>query len=208
MLAILPQRSKLLMASSLLSPSLQDAVSSQDHTPLIAKYCSKCKQHLPISEFTLDRHSLDGLKQWCKACRSFSEQKRRDKKRTSFQSITSAAIYFIANEYKLEHIKIGFTTSFYSRFKDHLCSTSGNILLLSLIEATSKEDEYLLHQQFKPFQINPEGEWFLAKAPILRHLSTLDQSLAHQAASVLTPCQKSRIIVPTISHYIDALPFL
>lgn len=193
---------------SFLSPSLQDSVIANDYEPLTTKRCSKCGNHLPLQEFGRDRHSFDGLKHWCRACRAISASKRQANKRNHFHSLVPAGIYFIANQYKPEHVKIGFTTSFYSRLKGHLCSTSGQLLLLSLIEAESQEAEYLLHQQFKNLRINPESEWFLAKSSLLSFLSSLNQSLAHKSISVLTPYQQSRVIVPPIEHYIDAVPFL
>lgn len=196
------------MTSPSLSPSLQAVVISTKHKPLVTKCCLKCRKHLPLTEFGLDRHASDGLKRWCKKCRAISAGKRTANKLTHFQNIASATVYFIANEYKPEHVKIGFTTSFYSRFKDHLCSTSGQLLLLSLISVESQEEEYTLHQKFKNLRINPESEWFLAKSPLLSHLSTLDQSLAHQTMKVLTPYQQSRIIIPPIYQYIDLVPFL
>jgi len=174
----------------------------------VTKYCSKCGKNLPLSSFSRDRHTASGLKHWCKSCRSKDNRERENKRKILFNEITSAAVYFIANEYKPEHIKIGFTSSFSSRFKDHFCSTSGKILLLALIEAETSETEYTLHQQFKHLRIDQYSEWFLAKGSLLSHLSALDQSIAHQSIASFTPPQKSRILIPHIPSYIDQLPFL
>ena len=192
---------------SVLSSSLQDVVLAKNHEPTV-KRCLKCGNHLPLQNFGRDRWEKDGLKQWCRACRAISASKRRANKKNLFHNLAPACVYFIANQYKPEHVKIGFTTSFYTRFKEHLCSTSGQLLLLSLIEAESQETEYLLHQQFENLRINPGSEWFLAKSSLLSFLSSLNQSLAHKSISVLTPYQQSRIIVPLMEHYIDAVPFL
>jgi len=196
------------MTASILSPSLQDIIPTQNFTTLATKRCSKCQRYLPLSQFSTDRHKTDGLRTHCKSCCAIAHNTRTQNKKNDFQDIVSAGVYFIANEHKIEHLKIGFTTNIYRRFKDHLCSTSGKLLLLSVLDVQDKEPEYLLHQQFKNLRINPESEWFLAKSSLLSFLSSLNQSLAHKSISVLTPYQQSRIIVPPIERYIDAVPFL
>ena len=191
-----------------LPSSLQSSTLSYGPATATTKYCSKCGKNLPLSNFSRDRNTPSGLKYWCRSCRSKDNCNRSDKRKNAFNKITSAAVYFIANEYKPEHIKIGFTASFSNRFRDHFCSTSGKILLLALIQAKTSETEFTLHQQFKHLRIDQYSEWFLAKESLLSYLSTLDQSLAHQSIASFTAPQKSRVIIPPIPSYIDQLPFL
>ena len=37
-------------------------------TEIISKRCTKCKQTKPLSEFSKQRRTKDGLKYWCKSC--------------------------------------------------------------------------------------------------------------------------------------------
>ena len=39
-------------------------------TDVKTKKCKKCGRELPLSEFTKDKTTKDGLKYWCKSCRN------------------------------------------------------------------------------------------------------------------------------------------
>lgn len=190
----------------------------QHNDPLtigFSKQCSKCKLLLPGERFAKDPSSKSGLRSACRTCakqtrpykaRADSERARYANKKQAFNKIAKHSIYFIAHPHKPEHIKIGYTSNLSVRFKNFLAATSGRILLLALIETNSPENELAYHRQFESLRIGTT-EWFLAKAPLLRFLSSLDQFIAHQAISTLTQGQQSRIVVPSIDFYIDKLPF-
>ena len=43
------------------------------------KVCTHCKKQLPVTEFYVDRHSKDGLQNWCKSCKNESNRKNQIK---------------------------------------------------------------------------------------------------------------------------------
>lgn len=195
-------------------------MSPQSNDPLTieaSKLCSRCRLILPFHEFTKSPSGKSGYRSQCRKCekryrlinrdRHNSQNKaRKDEAKQAFRQITPHSIYFIASPYKLNHVKIGYTSNPRKRFQDFLSATSGRLLLLALIEASSPDEELSFHRLFDSLRIG-NTEWFEAKAPLLRYLSSLDQSLAFSTMKVLTTNQQSRIIIPPIDYYIDKLPF-
>jgi hypothetical protein len=183
---------------------------------LLEKKCSKCGRMLPVEMF--HKNGGSRLRSHCRDCdaqrsmaRSASKKQvdsqSLKQRKEAFNAVAKHSIYFIASSFKPEHVKIGHTSNLHQRMMKFLCGTSGNILLLSLVEAESYRDELPYHRKFQNLRIG-DTEWFMAKSPLLRFLSSLDQYIAYQSLSVLTPSQQSRIIIPSIDSWIDSLPFL
>jgi hypothetical protein len=188
------------------------------------KICSQCKVLLSFSAFGKDSKASDGLKSACKACRrqaalNYSRPSRsgntvsQDKGRQRNQKYTRNIhdvigrhiIYYIANPVDPSLIKIGYSASLYYRFETFLTAIP-KLFLLALSHVDSPKQEVYLHRQFA--ELRSEGEWFLAKTPLLQHLDSLDQSLAHQCIPLLTPSHQKRVVVPDKHQFIDSLPFL
>ena len=45
---------------------------------LISKECNRCSETKPVSEFTINRASKDGLYSLCKRCKAYSARKSRE----------------------------------------------------------------------------------------------------------------------------------
>lgn len=166
--------------------------------------------------FAKDASKASGLKSWCRSCvakkenrpqRAMQEREKYHKAKEDFRQLTEHSVYFIASPYKPEHVKIGYTSNLRKRFKDFLAATSGRLLLLCLLPVDGPDQELSFHRQFDHLRIQ-NTEWFVAKSPILRFLSSSDQSLAKKATSLLTQGQQSRIVIPPIERYIDFIPFI
>ena len=190
------------------------------------KTCSQCAELLPFSDFGKDACASDGRRATCKSCRrkmssawpsktSLEVQEKNRKQRRErhrryqeniHQSIGRQLIYYIVNPYDPSLIKIGHSKSISQRF-EHFLAVLPQIFLIALDQSENAyEKELELHQRFQ--NLRHHGEWFFAKAPLLQHIDSLDQSLAHQCTSLLVPSKQKRIIVPDKQHFIDSVPFL
>ena len=185
---------------------------------LLEKQCTKCKQMLPSTMFPKHSQRKDGLYSHCRNCNaethkqtSSRENKRKrernKEKKQNFNAIVPHSIYFFASCYKPEHIKIGYTSNLFQRTQAFLNATSGSLFLIALLKVDGPDDELLYHRQFDHLRIR-HTEWFEAKAPLIKFISSLDQSLAHASIEVLPPTHQSRITIPRIEDWIDSLPFL
>ena len=185
---------------------------------LLEKQCSKCKQMLPSTMFVKDAKNKDGLYGQCRNCTarqkeqnsSHANQRKRERnkeKKQNFNAIVPHSIYFFASSFKPEHVKIGYTSNLFTRTQALLNATSGSLFLIALLKVDGPDDELLYHRQFDKFRIS-YTEWFEAKAPLIKFISSLDQSLAHASIEVLPPTHQSRIVIPRIEAWIDSLPFL
>lgn len=189
------------------------------------KTCSQCAELLPFSDFGKDACASDGLRSECKTCLRKSRRtwasldspelkikhknRERNRKRQYRESIHSnigrLLLYYIVNPSDPSIVKIGHSASIGKRFETFL-TVIPKIYLLALVEIDDPRKERDLHWQFEEFC--HEGEWFLVKSPLLQHLDSLDQSLAHQCIPLLIPSQQKRVIVPDKQHFIDSVPFL
>jgi hypothetical protein len=188
------------------------------------KICSQCKVLLSFSAFGKDLKTSDGLKSACKACRRqaalnysrpsrsgniVSQEKERQRRQKYARDIHGVIgqhiIYYIANPVDSSLVKIGYSSSLHGRFETFLTAIP-RIFLLALNQVDSPKQELHLHRQFAELRL--EGEWFLAKAPLIQHIDSLDQSLAHQCIPLLIPSQQKRVVVPDKQHFIDSVPFL
>jgi len=191
-----------------LSPSLVDAVERRDYEPLVTRQCSRCGEFLPFSMFTANRAKKLGIENRCKKCDAERVRNASKQSKAKFNDISAGGVYFIVNEYKLEHIKIGFTSSFRCRFKNLFIGMSGKLLLLAIVSSETDDLERSLHRQFAHLRVSDDSEWFWAKAELLHYLSTLNQDLAFQSLDLLSKKKQSRVVVPPIDKYIHYLPFL
>ena len=188
------------------------------------KICSQCKVLLPSFAFSKDSSKSSGLRSACKTCakkaaRHYSRPSRsgdkikHEKDRQRKQEYTNNIhniigkhiIYYIANPVDPSLVKIGYSSSFHLRLEQFLI-TLPKLFLLALDQVDSPKQELNLHWQFE--ELRSEGEWFLTKAPLLKHLDSLDQSLARQCIPLLIPSQQKRVAVPDKQHFIDSVPFL
>lgn len=185
---------------------------------VLEKQCSKCLQILPSDMFGKNPGHKGGLESRCRKCRSqarkqyASEQnfRRREvakQKKQEFNQLAKHSIYFFASAFKPEHVKIGYTSNLYKRVQHLLNGTSGDLLLIALLKADDAADELSYHRKFDCLRID-YTEWFMAKSPLIKFISSLDQSLAHQSFDLLPPTQQSRLIIPPVELWIDSLPFL
>lgn len=179
------------------------------------KKCSKCGKLLPSTMFHRDGTKLLNHCRDCEAKRKAANAASRNKtsaqrikkKKEVFNTITKHSIYFVASSFKPEHVKIGHTSNLYHRVSSFLNATSGDLLLLALLEVESYRDELIYHREFENLRI-ANTEWFVAKSSLIRFLSSLDQAVARKSLITLTTGQQSRIIIPNIEHWISSLPFL
>lgn len=198
---------------------------SQDLLTQQFKQCCRCKILKPLSLFNRDSTRADGFKYYCKKCdrernkeyrhsldgslrsqRNIRYNNQRKEKNQELQrQLGSHLIYYIANPAQPHLIKIGYSSSFYLRIGSFLTGAP-QLLLVALVQAESKQIEKEIHWQFAPLRC--EGEWFIAKAPLLQHLDSLDTSLAQQCVSLLPPDYQSRITVPTKKQFLDMVPFV
>jgi len=187
---------------------LVDAVVKQDYEPLVTRQCGRCDEFLPFSMFTTNKAKKLGIESWCKKCDAERKRNRHKQSKAKFNDIATGVVYFIVNEYKLEHVKIGFTTHFADRFKNLFTGMSGKLLLLAIVSSETDDLERSLHRQFAHLRVSNDSEWFWAKTELLHCLSTLNQDLAFQSLDLLPTNKQSRVVVPLIEEYIHHLPFL
>ena len=205
--------------------SIEAMVASSDPLTQALKVCSQCNKSLPTHRFNTRANVPGGLRSECKDCqrkyryrytsqltaenRKQSNKRGQTRNKQNNQNIHKALgkhlIYYIANPTDPSLIKIGHSSSMHTRMTSLLCAIP-RVHLLALVQVQDKDKETDLHWQFSPFRY--EGEWFLAKAPLLQHLSSLNQSLAQQCIPLLIPAQQSRVTVPPLTQFIDSAPFL
>lgn len=182
---------------------------------LLEKKCSQCGRLLSTEMFHKDGGRLKSACRDCAAKRKKANAARANKasaqhlrkKKEIFNAVAEHSIYFIASPFKPEHVKIGYTSNIYRRINSFLNATSGDLLLLSLLQVNGLFDELPYHRKFQDLRIG-DTEWFIAKSSLIQFVSSLDQHVARQSLTALTKGQQSRVVVPNIEHWIDSLPFL
>ena len=197
---------------------------SQDALTKQVKQCSQCQNFKSIDFFGNYSYSSDGLRAYCKQCDQImgrkyrqslppSQRENKNKQRSArkikdnqiiHRNLGNHLIYYIAHPAQPHLVKIGYSSSFHSRLAAFLTS-SPKLLLVALSQVHDKQVENELHWRFDPLRY--EGEWFIAKSPLLQHLDSLDSSIAQQCVSLLPSDYQRRIIVPSKYQFVDMVPF-
>lgn len=66
------------------------------------KFCSKCKEHHPVAEFSRNKNSSDGLSYWCRECDRRSKLKYRQRNRERLRSYTKSYVDSVTQRCSVE----------------------------------------------------------------------------------------------------------
>jgi len=102
-------------------------------------------------------------------------------------------VYYVQWENDPLYVKIGYSSKPSQRFVDFLTSNPHKLIVLRLQAVPNKDEEQVLHHEFKGFRQN--REWFAYVGRLREYIEKLTCETARAIEKDLSPCHKEQIII-------------